>query len=71
MSRINEYIEARQIGNMDIGPLPSKGNGSKQKCSYCGDIFTYHMNRVVYKINKIFFCSWTCKCRWRRENDKS
>lgn len=71
MSNLKYYVEAKQIGNMDIGVTSYKGKINKYKCAYCGEQFFSSINQIDYKVKSYHFCSWTCKCRWRRENDES
>lgn len=67
MNNLKYYVKAVPIGsfNSDI-----KGKKARPRtCPYCKNVFVRYGCEIEYKIGSKRFCSWNCKCKWRKENE--
>lgn len=40
---------------------------NKHICKNCGEEYTRFYEEVDYRIGKEHFCSWNCKCQWKKK----
>jgi hypothetical protein len=68
MARRNDLDFKLEIDNtLYYGTVLGKKT-KKVKCAYCGKIHHYKTGEMIYQHNKYKFCSYKCRCEWRKKH---
>lgn len=63
----NEY-HSYQMGQEGFDIYIKRNVGKKMVCEHCKKEFIHYGSEVLYKYNNKVFCSWDCKCKYKRKH---